>query len=475
MHDFGQLVSVFVYPVPTMANVGNILIVDDEDDILTAGRILLRRHFAEIVTCRRPDRVPDLMARHAFDVVLLDMNFGPGESTGAQGLAWLQRILEIDSRVVVIMVTAHGSINTAVDAMKLGATDFINKPWQNEKVVATVSAAVKLHRSRMEAESLRRTNQALSKVVARSDTLVGASMQLMEVLEIIDLAAPTDANVLILGENGTGKELIARELHRRSSRAEKIFLPVDMGSIADTLFESEMFGHIKGAFTGADDDRLAGRFQTASGGTLFLDEIGNVPLHLQAKLLSAIEQRQVTPVGSDKAQQVDVRIVTATNESPNKLRNQSYFRQDLLYRLNTVEVTVPPLRERQDDIVPIARHYAAIFARKYHKPEKEFSAAAEKALTMYEWPGNVRSLRHSIERALILSKGVSLEPADFQLDGFDSVPGEPTASETFNLDELEKDAVLKALMKHGFNISRAAKELGLTRTSLYRRMEKYDI
>ena len=457
-----------------MADIGNILIVDDEDDILTAGRILLRRHFAEVITCRKPERIPDLMSRHDFDVVLLDMNFGPGESSGEQGLAWLQRILQIDPQVVVIMVTAHGSINTAVDAMKLGATDFINKPWQNEKVVATVSTAVQLHRSRVETESLKRTNQALSEVVARSDTLVGESKEISEVLEIIGLAAPTDANVLILGENGTGKELIARELHRRSSRANRIFLPVDMGSIAETLFESELFGHVKGSFTGADDDR-PGRFQAANGGTLFLDEIGNVPLHLQAKLLSAIEQRQVTPVGSNKAEDVDVRIVSATNESPNKLRNQSNFRQDLLYRLNTVEVTVPPLRERRDDIMPIARHYAKVFARKYNKPEKEFSAAAEKALLSSAWPGNVRSLRHAIERALILSKGLSLEPSDFQLDGFGPALSEPAATGIVKLDELEKDAVVKALLKHGFNISRAANELGLTRTSLYRRMEKYDL
>ena len=247
-----------------------------------------------------------------------------------------------------------------------------------------------------------------------------------------------------------------------------------MGSIAETLFESELFGHVKGSFTGADDDR-PGRFQAANGGTLFLDEIGNVPLHLQAKLLSAIEQRQVTPVGSNKAEDVDVRIVSATNESPNKLRNQSNFRQDLLYRLNTVEVTVPSLREHRDDIMPIARHYARVFARKYNKPEKEFSAAAEKALLSYAWPGNVRSLRHAIERALILSRGSSLEPADFQLDGFGPAPSEPSATGTFKLDELEKDAVVKALLKHGFNISRAANELGLTRTSLYRRMEKYDL
>ncbi len=457
-----------------MAKTGNILIVDDEDDILTAARILLRRQFGEVITCRKPDRIPDLMARHDFDVVLLDMNFGPGESSGEQGLKWLQRILEIEPQIVVIMVTAHGSVDTAVDAMKLGATDFISKPWQNEKVVATVSTAVKLRRSRVEAESLRRSNQALSEAAAPGNTIIGDSTQISEVLSIIDLAAPTDANVLILGENGTGKELIARELHRRSSRANRVFLPVDMGSIAESLFESELFGHAKGAFTGADDDRL-GRFQAADGGTLFLDEIGNVPLQQQAKLLSAIEQREVTPVGSNKAQAVDVRIVTATNVSPNKLRNQSHFRQDLLYRLNTVEVTVPPLRERREDIMPIARHYVTIFARKYDKPAKEFSAAAEKALVSYDWPGNIRSLRHSIERALILAKGGAFEPADLQLHDFGQEPAEPGSTGTFKLDELERDAISKALLKHGFNISKAASELGLTRTSLYRRMEKYDI
>jgi DNA-binding NtrC family response regulator len=457
-----------------MARTGNILIVDDEDDILTAGRILLRRQFAEVTTCRNPERIPDLMARHDFDVVLLDMNFGPGESSGEQGLNWLQKILDIDPQVVVIMVTAHGSVNTAVDAMKCGATDFISKPWQNEKVVATVSAGVALHQSRVETASLRQTNQVLSESVAPGKTIVGGSEQIAEVLSVIDLAAPTDANVLILGENGTGKELIARELHRRSSRADRVFLPVDMGSIAETLFESELFGHVKGAFTGADADRL-GRFQAADGGTLFLDEIGNVPLHLQAKLLSAIEQREVTPVGSNKAQAVDVRIVTATNVSPNRLRNQSHFRQDLLYRLNTVEVTVPPLRDRREDIMPIARHYVSIFSRKYDKPERQFSAAAEKALVANDWPGNVRSLRHSVERALILAKGKTLEPGDLQLDNFGQLPLEQDTPPTFNLDELEKDAVNKALLKHGFNISKAANELGLTRTSLYRRMEKYDI
>jgi len=311
--------------------VGSILIIDDDDDILTAGRILLHRRFSAVITCRKPDRVPDLLAQHDFDVVLLDMNFGPGESSGEQGLGWLRKILEIDPQVVVIMVTAHGSVNTAVDAMKLGATDFISKPWQNEKVIATVSAGVELHRSRVEAESLRQSNKALTEVAAPAQEIVGDSARMQEVLSIIDRAAPTDANVLILGENGTGKELIAQELHRRSARSDRVFLPVDMGSITDTLFESEMFGHRKGSFTGADEDRI-GRFQAANGGTLFLDEIGNLPLHLQAKLLSALEQRQVTPVGSNKPQPVDVRVVAATNATPNKLRNPQNFRQDTAQR-----------------------------------------------------------------------------------------------------------------------------------------------
>lgn len=473
VYEFGHILPAFVYPVQ-MAKTGNILIVDDEDDILTAGRILLRRHFAEIVTCRRPERIPDLLARHAFDVVLLDMNFGPGESSGEQGLKWLRTILATDPTIVVIMVTAHGSIDTAVDAMKFGASDFVTKPWQNEKVLATVSSGVALHQSRKEAESLKQSNQALSEAAGGGATIVGNSKQIRDVLSIVDLAAPTDANVLILGENGTGKELIARELHRRSARAERIFLPVDMGSISDTLFESELFGHTKGAFTGADDDRI-GRFQAADGGTLFLDEIGNVPLHLQAKLLTVIEQRQVTPVGANKSIPVDVRLVTATNVTPDSLRDQSVFRQDLLYRLNTVEVTIPPLRDRRDDIMPIAKHFVATYARKYNKPEKGFSAAAERALMSYDWPGNVRSLRHSIERALILATGRFLEAGDFQLaDIGHADPGEPGAA-SLKLDEIEKEAVNKALLKHGFNISKAASELGLTRTSLYRRMEKYDL
>ena len=322
-----------------MTQTANILVVDDDDDILTAARLLLRRHFGEVVTCRRPVEIPDLMAAHDFDAVLLDMNFGPGESSGVQGLEWLERILHIDPKMCVVMITAHGSLSTAVDAMKRGAIDFVAKPWQNEKVVATVSAAAELHRSRVESESLRDANRVLVEAAAPGDrTIIYESDAIRDVLSVVDRAAPTDANVLILGENGTGKELIARELHRQSARAGNVFLAIDMGSITESLFESELFGHRKGAFTGATDDR-PGRFQAANGGTLFLDEIGNLPLHLQARLLSALEQRKVMPVGADKSQDVDVRIIAATNVPAEQLRDEARFRQDLLFRLNTVEIT----------------------------------------------------------------------------------------------------------------------------------------
>ncbi len=461
-----------------MSNTGTILIVDDDDDVLTAARLLLRRRFAEVITCRRPDRIPDLMGRHAFDAVLLDMNFGPGESSGDQGLAWLERILEIDPDAVVVMITAHGSVDTAVEAMKRGATDFITKPWQNEKVVATVSTAVELRQSRAETASLRSANRILREATATGgQQIISESAAMQEIFSLIERTAPTDANVLILGENGTGKELVARALHAQSSRARQVFMAVDMGSISESLFESELFGHRKGAFTGANEDRL-GRFQTADGGTLFLDEIGNLPLHLQAKLLSALEQRQVTPVGADEAQQFDVRVIAATNTPVAHLRDADLFRPDLLFRLNTVEITIPPLRERRDDILPIARHFAALYSKKYDKSARAFSPAGENALLAYDWPGNVRALRHAVERAVILTNGEVLEPSDLQLDypGGLSVPEPPAAIPTMlNLDEMEKDAIEKTLLKHGFNISRTAAELGLTRASLYRRMEKHGI
>ena len=460
-----------------MTDTARILIVDDDDDILTAARLLLRRRLGEIITCRRPEEIPGLLDKHDFDAVLLDMNFGPGESSGTQGLEWLERILKIDPQMVVVMITAHGNVDTVVEAMKRGATDFVAKPWQNEKVVATLSAAVELHRSRKETESLRDANRLLVESATHDGTtIIHESPEMRGVLSVVERAAPTEANVLILGENGTGKELIARELHRQSGRSGKVFLAIDLGSITESLFESELFGHKKGAFTGATDDR-PGCFQAASGGTLFLDEVGNLPLHLQAKLLSALEQRRVTPVGSDRSQDVDVRIVAATNVPIDTLRNEKRFRQDLLFRLNTVEITVPPLRERRDDILPIARHYAAQYSRKYGRDGVTFSERAEQALVDYDWPGNVRALRHAVERAVILTTNTVLEPADLQLIETPqaAAPAVTPIPTVLNLDQMEKETIHKALLKHGFNISHAARELGLTRASLYRRMEKHGL
>ncbi len=469
---------------------GSILIVDDDEDILVAVKLLLKRHFDTVITCSNPEDIPVLMKAHLFDAILLDMNFGPGESSGKQGFHWLGQILAIDPRAIVIMITAHGGVNVAVEAMKQGATDFVAKPWQNEKLVATLSTSVKLRRSRSEADKLKKTNKALAAVASEpKQPILGNSPAIAEVLSIIARTAPTDANVLILGENGTGKELVARELHRLSKRSENIFMSVDLGAVPESLFESELFGHKKGSFTDAREDRI-GRLQAAEGGTLFLDEIGNLPLHLQAKLLTVLEAREVVPVGSRTPVAIDIRVIAATNVALNKLKDEDIFRQDLLFRLNTVEVHVPPLRDRRQDIAEIARHYSELYCRKYDKPEKEFTPEALFAMTNYSWPGNVRALRHSIERAVILSDSGAYTALDFQMDSSVSntpqsgalLPqdGDHTAASSadpndLNLERIEKSAIAGALKKHRYNISHAAKELGITRAALYRRMEKHGL
>lgn len=463
----------------------SILIVDDDPDILVAGKLLLKRHFETIITCETPTDVPALLADNDFDAILLDMNFGPGESSGAQGFHWLQEILKQDPNAVIIMITAHGGVNVAVEAMKLGATDFVAKPWQNEKLIATLSAGVKLKRSRSEAEKLKGENKTLV-AAANGDhqEMIGDSTAMASVHTVIARTAPTDANVLILGENGTGKELVARALHNQSKRANKVFMSVDLGSIPETLFESELFGHKKGAFTDAREDRV-GRLQAANGGTLFLDEIGNLPLHLQAKLLTVLEQRQVVPVGSQKVVNIDVRVIAATNVSGVDLRDEQIFRQDLLFRLNTVEIKVPPLRERRDDIPAIASHYSDLYCRKYSKPAKNFTPDTLDQLMQSDWPGNVRALRHAIERAVIMSEADHFVATDFQLEshnafsGGDNSPsgsGPPSANlPELNLERLEQTAIEAALKKHRYNISHSAKELGITRAALYRRMEKHGL
>ncbi|NVJ99854.1 MAG: sigma-54-dependent Fis family transcriptional regulator [Alphaproteobacteria bacterium] len=469
-------------------NKGKILIVDDDEDILVAGKLLLKRHYGSVEICSDPNRIPELLSAQDFDAILLDMNFGPGESSGAQGFVWLKKILEIDPQAVVVMITAHGGVGVAVEAMKQGATDFVAKPWQNEKLVATLSASVKLRQSRSEAETLKKTNKVLAKAVSTSkQPILGDSTPMRDVLTMIERAAPTDANVLILGENGTGKELAARELHHRSQRADKVFMSVDLGAVTESLFESELFGHKKGAFTDAREDRV-GQLQAADGGTLFLDEIGNLPMHLQAKLLTVLEQRHVTPVGSDKKIPIDVRVVAATNVAPDKLRDEDIFRQDLLFRLNTVELHLPPLRERPEDIPEIARYYGTLYCRKYHRDPKAFTDAAMASLMANPWPGNVRALRHAIERAVILSEGDVFEATDFQFEVQPNQPGamaerKPQTTQIqseneeadLNLERLERSAIEQALKKQRYNISHAAKELGLTRAALYRRMEKHGL
>lgn len=470
-----------------MKQEGNILIVDDDEDILVAGKLLLKRHFTQIQICNRPENIPKLLNEYTFDAILLDMNFGPGESSGKQGYFWLEEILKIDPQAVVIMITAHGGINVAVDAMKLGATDFIAKPWQNEKVVATLSSAVQLGRTRTEAKDLRSTNKELAQASGKlsGQQLLGSSQAMANVLSLIKRTAPTDANVLILGENGTGKELVARELHCQSLRSNAVFMSVDLGSISETLFESELFGHKKGAFTGATEDRV-GKILAAEGGTLFLDEIGNLPLHLQAKLLTVIEQRVVTPLGTNKSIPFNVRIISATNISKRHLCQEEKFRQDLLFRLNTVEIDIPPLRQRSEDIEQIATYYIKLYCKKYGKNEKSISTDALRSIIDYSWPGNIRALRHAVERAIILSEGNELIALDFQLveqphqAGAVVPPPEAnlfqnpdTSEQDLNLDRIEKAAIGQALKKHRYNISHAAKELGLTRAALYRRMEKH--
>jgi DNA-binding NtrC family response regulator len=463
---------------------GKILIVDDDEDILIAGKLLLKRHYEKVLTCNQPHLIPVLMADHDFDIILLDMNFGPGESSGEQGLSWLGKILEIDPQAVVVLITAHGGVEMAVVVMKRGATDFIAKPWQNEKVIATLSSAFRLRQSRDEADTLKKTNKALAKATTKPEQrILGSSEGTFKMLSLIEKAAPTDANVLILGENGTGKELAARKIHEQSNRSTSVFMAVDMGTITETLFESELFGHKKGSFTGATDNKT-GLFQAANGGTLFLDEIGNLPLHLQAKLLTVLEQRMITPVGSTKSHPIDVRIIAATNLEKAKLTDEDIFRPDLLFRLNTVEITVPPLRERVEDIPEIAAYYANFYAKKYGYSGKEFEEDTVDYIKSYHWPGNVRALRHAIERAVILSDNDTLTIGDFPLPDHGapspnkSAPAGDVDSaplDDLNLERVEKMTIQQALKKHGFNISHAAKELGLTRAALYRRMEKHEL
>jgi DNA-binding NtrC family response regulator len=453
-----------------------ILVVDDEQDILLAARLLLKRHFASVELLSDPSQLPQLVRGDAFDVLLLDMNFASGADSGAEGLEHLERVLALDPQAVVVLVTAHSGIELAVEAMKKGAADFVTKPWENERLVATLLAAFNLRRSRLEAAELRTRNRGLAAATRSMSELIGTSKHMLRIFDTIRRAAPTDANVLILGENGTGKELVAREIHRLSRRSEEVFLRVDLGALSAQLFESELFGHRRGAFTDAKADRT-GLFRAATGGTLFLDEIGNVPLHLQSKLLTALERGEITPVGSEKAEPIDVRVICATNRTPEQLADENVFRRDLLYRINTVELTLPALRERPEDIPLLLEHFMAIYADKYNVPGKRLSASALARLVTHSWPGNVRELRHAVERAIILADGPMLEASDFSFapGNVAAAPAHEAPSHSAKLDTLEREAVARALQDHNRNISRAAAALGVTRASLYRRIQKYGL
>jgi DNA-binding NtrC family response regulator len=453
---------------------GKILAVDDNEDILFALKLLLKQHVETIETLNSPEQLPGVLKKELYDVILLDMNFTKDAISGQEGFYWLEKILEIDPKAVVVFITAYGDAEKAVRAIKSGATDFILKPWQNEKLLATISSSVKLRRSRMEADTLRTRQKSITAVYDQPfQDFIGSSQEMQRVFATIQKVGQTDANVLILGENGTGKELVARALHRNSARKDEVFISVDLGSIAETLFESELFGHEKGAFTDAKGEKQ-GRFEIASGGTLFLDEIGNLSLPLQSKLLTVIERREVTRVGANKPMPIDVRLICATNNDLYDMVSRGAFRQDLLYRINTVEIHLPPLRDRIDDIPLLANHFLKLYSKKYKKSIRSISGAGIKKLNQYSWPGNVRELQHALERAIIMSEGDQLEPDDFLL----STPlkkNEDLGLTTYNLDEVEKTIISKVLKQAQGNITLAATELGLTRTSLYRRMEKYDL
>lgn len=455
---------------------GHILIVDDNEDLLQAARLLLKQHFEQIDLEKNPENLPRLLHNRSYDVILLDMNFTKDVSSGYEGFLWLDKILEMDPTVSVILITAFGDVEMAVRAIKSGATDFVVKPWNNEKLLATLFAALNLHQSRLQIEKLIQQKQLNDKDLSiQFGELLGISPAMQQVFNQIEKVAKTDADVLILGENGTGKELVARAIHRHSLRAKEVFVRVDVGSLSENLFESELFGHVKGAFTDAREDR-PGRFEVASGGTIFLDEIGNLSNALQAKLLTALQTRHVTRVGSNQSRPVDVRLICATNMPLYDMVNKNEFRQDLLYRINTIEIHLPPLRERPEDIELLAKYYIQNYAKKYRKSVRQLSREVLKRLQKYAFPGNVRELQHMIERAVIMSESDSLDNQyfTFSLNNKKTEHSQISLDE-FNLEELEKAVIHKVIKKYDGNITQAAKELGLTRASLYRRLEKYGL
>jgi two-component system, NtrC family, response regulator HydG len=446
----------------------SVLVVDDDTDVLTAVRMLLRPLVKEIITEKNPEQIQSLLSTNAFDVVLLDMNYKSALNTGNEGLYWLKKIKELRPQTAVIMITAYGDIDLAIRSLKEGALDFVVKPWHNEKLLSIITDAVAT-----KGTDKKTPHQTIDKTLAGPE-LLGESEVMQDILLKIRKVAPTDANILILGENGTGKELIAKAIQQHSTRKNKPFVKVDVGALTESLFESELFGHKKGAFTDAREDR-AGRFEAADGGTIFLDEIGNISLHQQAKLLSVLQNRQVIRLGSNEPTNIDVRLLCATNVPLSELANESRFRKDLVYRINTVEIMVPPLRKRSNDIILLAKHFMDVYATKYLRSVPDLSRSAIDKLMHYHYPGNVRELQYAIERAIIMADSPVLEAQDILFSPIESAPAPESAVLQSNLGELEKATINRVLEKHHGNLTKAAKELGITRTALYRRLGKYDI
>lgn len=448
---------------------GNILIVDDNRSILSALEILLSPEFQTVTTLSDPNQIPTELRKKEYNLVILDMNFKAGINTGNEGIYWLGRIKEINPEISVVMVTAYGDIELTVKALKTGATDFFLKPWDNNKLLATLKSAIQLNWTKKEVNQLKEKEKGLKSEINREHKfIIGSSPQLTKMMNLVRKVAKTDANVLITGENGTGKELIAQEIHRISERAQEILVNVDMGAITETLFESELFGHVKGAFTDARENR-SGKFEIADKGTLFLDEIGNLSFHLQAKLLAAIQNRQVSRIGSNQMVTFDIRLICATNKNLESMVQEGLFREDLLYRINTIQIEVPPLRDRGDDVLVLTDFFLKKYSSKYNKPNLKINQAALDKLMKYQWPGNIRELQHTIEKAVILGEGNVLKPEDFFMR---PQQAGKSAKSDITLEDMEKRMISLAIEKHYGNLSAAADQLGITRQTLYNKIKK---
>ena len=452
---------------------GKILIIDDNEELLIAFKFFLSNHFAKIDTIKNPNLIYEYIRKESYDIVLLDMNFSAGVNTGNEGIYWMKQILEKDPDLSVVLITAYGDVELAVNSMKEGATDFIQKSWDEKKILSSILAAYQLRLSKLKIKNLENKQKHLSEKIDNSfNNIIGESIAMKSIFKIIDKVATTDANVLILGENGTGKEVIAREIHRKSNRSNEVFVSVDIGALQENLFESELFGHVKGSFTDAKEDRV-GRFEIASGGTLFLDEIGNLPMTLQAKLLTAIQNKEIYKLGSNTPIPVDIRLICATNKNLNDMIIEGSFREDLLYRINTIKIELPTLKERGSDISLLANFFLTKFSKKYNKPNLKFNQNTINKLMQHSWPGNIRELQHTIEKAVILCDSNIILSSHCWPEG--EYSNKSFTPNTLNLDENEKVIIEKALKKYKGNISNAAKELGINRSTLYKKMEKYDI